>query len=267
MRQMVIVAGLAILLIGLAISDILGYRALKETRGRLNALTEELQRTAELARRESDAALLAGQRAVDAERQAELAANGRQHAESLKTQSELVRDQALNMAQRASDQTKQAQTELVQMKQEREKELDNMQQALSKVVETRRTPTGMVMILPEATFRFGFDDAQLTPKNREVLSRISGILLASKGYGLAVYGYTDDVGSEAYNQQLSERRAKAVEQYLGQAGIEAGTINVKGFGKSNPIAKGTSQDARAKNRRVEIALTDSEIKYQGEAVQ
>lgn len=259
--------GLAILFIGLGTSDYLGYRAVKEASGRLDALTDELQKTAELARKESDAALLAGQKAVDAERHAELAASGRQHAESLKTQSELVRDQALNMAQRASEQTKQAQNELVQMRQEREKELDNMQQVLNKVVETRRTPTGMVMILPEATFRFGFDDAQLTPKNREVLSRIAGILLASKGYGLAVYGYTDDVGSAEYNQQLSERRAKAVEQYLGQAGIEAGTISVKGFGKSNPIAKGSSQDARAKNRRVEIALTDSEIKYQGEAVQ
>jgi outer membrane protein OmpA-like peptidoglycan-associated protein len=266
-RQKAILAGLCVSLFGLAVSDYLGYRELKKAHARLNALSDELHQTGELARREADAAMLAGQRADDAARQAEVAATGRQHAESLKSQSEIVRDQALNMAQRATEQTKQAQNELVQMRQEREKELDNMQQALSKVVETRRTATGMVMILPEATFRFGFDDAQLTPKNREVLSRIAGILLASKGYGLAVYGYTDDVGSAEYNQQLSERRAKAVEEYLAQAGVDAGTIGVKGFGKTNPIAKGTSQEARAKNRRVEIALTDSEIKYQGEAAQ
>ena len=70
-----------------------------------------------------------------------------------------------------------------------------MQEALSKLVETHLTPNGMVMILPDSTFRFAFDSAELTQKTRELLSRIARILLVSKGYGLAVYGYTDDVGT------------------------------------------------------------------------
>ncbi len=139
-----------------------------------------------------------------------------------------------------------------------------MQEALSKIVDTRRTPNGMLITLPDSTFRFNFDSAELNQKNRELLSRVAGILLVSKGYGLSVFGYTDDVGSDDYNQQLSMRRAKAVEDYLVKAGIDPAIINVKGYGKTSPLVPGTTTLARAKNRRVEIALTDSEIKYVGE---
>ena len=97
-----------------------------------------------------------------------------------------------------------------------------------------------------------------------MLSRIAGILLVSKGYGLSVFGYTDDVGTKEYNQKLSERRAEAVRNYLVQAGIEAAIVNTKGYGKTNRLVAGQTEQARAKNRRVEIALTDSEIKYIGE---
>ena len=69
-----------------------------------------------------------------------------------------------------------------------------MQEALNHIVETHRTPQGMTIILPDSTFRFEFDSADISQKNRELLSRIVGILLVSKGYGLSVFGYTDDVG-------------------------------------------------------------------------
>ena len=88
--------------------------------------------------------------------------------------------------------------------------------------------------------------------------------MVSKGYGLSVFGYTDDVGTAEYNQQLSVRRAKAVQDYLVQAGLDPAIMNMKGFGKTSPLVSGTTAGARAKNRRVEIALTDSEIKYVGE---
>jgi len=123
----------------------------------------------------------------------------------------------------------------------------------------------MTIILPDSTFRFDFDSADLSQKNRELLSRIAGILLVSKGYGVSVFGYTDDVGTADYNRQLSVRRATSVEQYLIQAGLDPSIINLKGYGKTSPMIPGTSASARARNRRVEIALTDSEIKYVGEA--
>ena len=97
-------------------------------------------------------------------------------------------------------------------------------------------------------FRFDFDKADLNQHNRELLSRISGILLISKGYGLSVFGYTDDVGTAEYNQQLSLRRAAAVKDYLVQAGIDPAIINVKGYGKTSPLSNTLNNDARAKNR-------------------
>jgi outer membrane protein OmpA-like peptidoglycan-associated protein len=148
-----------------------------------------------------------------------------------------------------------------QMQREREAELDRMQEALSRVVETHRTPNGMIISLPNSVFRFDFDKADLNQHNRELLSRISGILLTSKAYGLSVFGYTDDVGSAEYNQQLSLRRATAVKDYLVQAGIDRGIVNVKGYGKTSPLVENASNDSRSKNRRVEIALTDSSVHF------
>jgi OOP family OmpA-OmpF porin len=75
------------------------------------------------------------------------------------------------------------------------------------------------------------------------------------------------VGSEAYNIQLSENRAKAVKDYMAEAGIDPEIISIKAYGKSSPIAPGTTDAERAQNRRVEIALTDTRIQYSGEAPQ
>src|SRR5438067_338702 len=112
-------------------------------------------------------------------------------------------------AQQATQATREAQEKMSQMVREREEELNHMQEALNRVVETRRTPNGMVISLPNSIFRFDFDKADLNAHNRELLSRIAGILLISKGYGLSIFGYTDDVGTAEYNQELSLRRANA----------------------------------------------------------
>jgi OOP family OmpA-OmpF porin len=90
--------------------------------------------------------------------------------------------------------------------------------------------------------------------------------MTSDNYGLAVHGHTDDVGTAEYNQQLSERRAEAVKQYLVSAGIDPGIVTIKGFGKSSPIATGRDEASRAKNRRVDIALTDSTIQYNRQVI-
>ena len=72
-----------------------------------------------------------------------------------------------------------------------------------------------------------------------------------KGHWIAVYGYTDDIGTQTYNLQLSQRRARAVRDFLVQTGIPATTItSAKGFGKSDPRVPGDSEQARAANRRV-----------------
>lgn len=225
---------------------------------RLADMSQQVTESKAIAAQEREAAEAAERRANEAAQHAQQAAVTRDQADQ-------QRQQAESAAKAASATAQQAHQEMLAMRQEREDELNKMQEALSRVVETRRTATGMVMVLPGSSFKFDFDKAELKSQNRETLSRIAGILLASKGYGLGVYGYTDDVGSEQYNVQLSERRAKAVRDYLVQAGLDATIINTQGFGKSNPVARGKTSTARAENRRVEIALTDTSIQYMGEA--
>jgi outer membrane protein OmpA-like peptidoglycan-associated protein len=204
----------------------------------------------------------ASKNAQESAAQAALAAEGRKQAESSRQQAEASREQAEAAAQQANQQSQAAQQKMSQMQKEREEELNRMQEALNRVVETRRTPNGMVISLPNSIFRFDFDKADLNQHNRELLSRIAGILLVSKGYGLSIFGYTDDVGTAEYNQQLSLRRAAALKDYLTHAGIDPAIINVKGYGKTSPLDESATNEARAKNRRVEIALTDSSIHFQ-----
>lgn len=202
--------------------------------------------------------------ATEATEAAELQAAKRQQAE---LEREFARERAERSqleSERARAEAARARAELDRVRKAREQELDRMHQALEQIVETRRTPQGMVMSLGEDQFLFDFDKASLGPRNRELLSRIAGVLLVSHGYHLFVYGHTDDVGTQEYNQQLSERRALAVRGYLVEAGVSADIVEAKGFGKSSPRAKGTSRSARRKNRRVEIGVVDTIINYERE---
>ncbi len=237
--------------------DYSGYRSLKGMRAEVRALQQEVNEATKSAKEESAAVAAASKSAEESAARAAVAAQGRQQAESGREQAEMA-------ARQASEQTRQAQDKMAQMQRERQAELNRMQEALNRVVETHRTPNGMVISLPNSIFRFDFDRAELNQHNRELLSRIAGVLMISKGYGLSVFGYTDDVGTAEYNQQLSVRRAKAVQDYLVQAGIDRAIINAKGYGKTSPLAEGTTGDTRSKNRRVEIALTDSSIHFDGE---
>lgn len=273
MRRLAWVSGLTILVAALLTFDYTGYRTLRTMRAELRLLQQQVSDANTLAHQESTAAVEASRRADEAAAHAklaaadsEVAAQARHQAEQLKRQAESGREEALSAAQQAQHQAEQAQAQMNLMRREREEELNRMQEALNRVVETHRTPNGMVMVLPNSIFRFDFDSSELSQRNRELLSRIAGVLLVSKAYGLSVFGYTDDVGTAEYNQQLSLRRAKAVQDYLTQSGIDPAIISVKGYGKTSPLVRGTSADNRAKNRRVEIALTDSSIKFGGEVI-
>jgi len=262
---------LAVVVGALAVASYEGYRWIKRTNDSMTALSRQVDEASQLVQKEAAAVNAASARANEAATRAEMAANARNEAErqkqladQQKQQAQMSQAQAEVAARQATEQANAAQNELAALQKQREQELDHMQEALNRVVKTHRTPTGMVMVLTDATFKFDFDRADLKPKNREILSRIAGILLASKGYGLSVFGYTDDVGSAEYNKKLSVRRADAVRDYLVEAGIDPSIINASGYGKTNPLVKGATEAARAQNRRVEIALTDSEIHYTGE---
>ena len=200
----------------------------------------------------------ASARAIRAEANAAAAAEARVRAEK-------ESDAARAEAQTSAEQARAALAETEKIRQERETDLNRLQQALGALVETRRTALGLVMNLGSESIQFDFDRADLRPQNRELLSRIAGVLLTAKGYSIYVYGHTDDVGTDEYNRGLSQRRARAVRDYLVESGLDSGIISTRGYGKSSPRVPGTSAQARAKNRRVEIGIVDVALDVRGEA--
>jgi outer membrane protein OmpA-like peptidoglycan-associated protein len=223
------------------------------------ALAERVERSGQDARRAAEEATRSAAAAAEAREQSRTAEIARSDALQQKTDAEATAAEATREAQAAR-------AEAEKIRKGREQEMARLQQALDKIVDTRRTAFGLIMNLPESALRFDFNSAELRPEARETLSRIAGILMTSDNYGLAVHGHTDDVGTAEYNQQLSERRAEAVKQYLVSAGIDPGIVTIKGFGKSSPIATGRDEASRAKNRRVDIALTDSTIQYNRQVI-
>lgn len=115
-----------------------------------------------------------------------------------------------------------------------------------------------------ADTNFDFDKATLRPEGERTLDRlVEDIRRADTIESTLVVGHTDSIGTEAYNQDLSERRAAAVKDYLVQKGIDPNLITTRGMGESQPIAPNTingrdNPEGRAKNRRVEITVEAEE---------
>lgn len=248
----------------LAILALLAYLFLDRLSGlqaEMVKLGHQLETVARKTEETAEIAQEAGKRAVAAEEVAREAAGGRLLAELDRDEAEMRALRAGEEAESARREAERARHEMERLRREREEELNRLQETLSRIVETRRTALGLVMSLGGDSLQFDFDRAELRAENRELLSRIAGVLLTSGNYGVYVYGHTDDVGTEEYNLDLSERRAFAVRDYLVEAGIDPGIVSVRGFGKSQPVAPGTSPEARAKNRRVEIGIVDTSVQY------
>lgn len=241
-------------------------------------MVEAEQRAAEADRAAAEATLQAetaeGQ-AQEASARAQEADAGRTQAEEERSQAEQERIRAQELeaeAQRNADlaqaeaenaryEAQQAQRELEDLRAQREQELNRLFDALNRIVETRRTAIGMVMTLGSDRIEFEFDRAELMPSDRELISRVVGILLTADGFQLQIFGHADEVGTEEYNLSLSERRAQAVADYMVEAGLSAEIMTVKGFGESMPLADGDSPEAHARNRRVEIGIIDTTVEY------
>jgi outer membrane protein OmpA-like peptidoglycan-associated protein len=101
---------------------------------------------------------------------------------------------------------------------------------------------------------FAFDKSEVQPQFYPVLDNVASTLQQYNQTIIEVAGHTDSVGSDSYNQQLSQRRADAVAAYLGSRGIMRDRMITVGAGESRPIASNDSEQGRASNRRVEITL-------------
>jgi len=117
-------------------------------------------------------------------------------------------------------------------------------------------PTPVIETLTlEADTNFDFDKAVLRPEGRETLSRLAeDINRVDTVSSVEVVGHTDSIGTEVYNQGLSERRAASVRDYLVEQGVNPELITTRGMGETQPIASNETREGRAQNRRVEITV-------------
>jgi OOP family OmpA-OmpF porin len=101
---------------------------------------------------------------------------------------------------------------------------------------------------------FDFDKADIRADAQVILDTAVEVLNENSGVGVEVGAHTDATGPDAYNQSLSERRARAVRDYLVRGGVSGGRLTIHGFGASQPIADNSTRDGRAQNRRVELIV-------------
>ena len=114
-------------------------------------------------------------------------------------------------------------------------------------------PTATKVVLNADTF-FDFDKATLKPEGRQVLDQVAAQAETINLETLIAVGHTDSIGTEEYNQGLSERRANTVKNYLISKGIPADRIYAEGKGETSPVADNSTREGRAQNRRVEIEI-------------
>ena len=101
---------------------------------------------------------------------------------------------------------------------------------------------------------FDFDKSDIKPEGRSKLDDLAGKMKTINLEVVIAIGHTDAIGTDAYNQKLSVRRAESVKAYLVSKGIEANRVYTEGKGKKQPVADNRTKEGRAKNRRVEIEV-------------
>ncbi|MBW2096601.1 MAG: OmpA family protein [Deltaproteobacteria bacterium] len=133
--------------------------------------------------------------------------------------------------------------------------LDQQAKELQQIkdAEVRREQDRLVVTMSEAVL-FDLNSAALKPGAKQQLEKMAEVMVRYPENDILVTGHTDNTGSEKYNQDLSERRAKAVKNYLIFKGISAGRITSMGFGETMPVASNATPEGRQKNRRVEIEI-------------
>ena len=186
--------------------------------------------------------------------QADAAAQKAQAEQQEAEQRALLAKQQADLAKQQADQANQ---QALQATQQAEQVRERLKQQLSQVLQTTESARGLIMNMSDVLF--DFNKYTLKPEAREKLARVSGILLAYPGLKVQVEGYTDNIGSEEYNQKLSEERAGTVREYLVGASVPNGNVAAAGYGKSNPIADNSTSTVRSQNRRVELVVSGAAI--------
>jgi outer membrane protein OmpA-like peptidoglycan-associated protein len=163
----------------------------------------------------------------------------------------LIGDQLQGREQQQQEQ----QARIDQQRQELERNRALIEELKRKNIEARETDRGVAINLPNVLF--DFDSARLTPEGSNRVGQIAAIVnQQAQGRKLAVEGHAsrERADQEAYNQQLSEKRAQSVADALARDGLDRNRVTAKGLGTRSPVASNDTEEGRRKNRRVEVVV-------------
>ena len=186
-----------------------------------------------------DARVAAGQAERD---QIMLAARNRevQNAKSATNEARMAANAALDQRDLATQQRDQAAQEAARL----QAEVDQLK--------ATQTPRGLVMTLGDVLFDTG--RSELNSGASRKLDQLAQFLSEHKDRRVQIDGFTDSIGSDAYNEELSRRRADAVKSALMVRGIDSSRIGTQGYGKAYPVANNSDSGGRQLNRRVEVVI-------------
>jgi outer membrane protein OmpA-like peptidoglycan-associated protein len=219
-----------------------------ETQARMAAAASEADRL----RLENEARLTAA--AADADR-----ARLENEARATAAAAEADRLRRENEAQKAANQAEldRAAKDRAQAEAEKAALRAQLLSQFNAILQTRDTARGLIVNMSDVLFDTG--KYTLRPLAREKLAKVAGIVSGHPGLKLDVEGHTDSVGSDDYNQRLSEHRGAAVRDYLTQQGMSSGSVTSKGLGETQPVASNDSASGRQQNRRVELVISGEVI--------
>ena len=134
--------------------------------------------------------------------------------------------------------------------------MDHQEEKLARIPGTtvERLEDNVLLVRFDSATLFDVDSAALRPSGSTMLDEVAGVLNEYKKTAVVIQGHTDSTGSEAYNQQLSERRAVSAKNRLISLGIDSPRLEAIGFGEVHPVAPNDTEGGRQLNRRVEILL-------------
>lgn len=230
---------------------------------RARADAERARADADRAKRDSDARLAEAALAADRAKLNNDAALAAAKVESDRLKAE--GDARANAAKEAADRDRAASQAALDAAAKQVAELEAQKSALrtqllaqfNAILQTQDTARGLIVNMTDVLF----DTAKSTlrPVAREKLAKVAGIVSGHSGLKLEVEGHTDSVGTDEYNQTLSEQRGATVRDYLTSQGMPAASVTSKGFGESQPIASNDTAPGRQKNRRVELVISGEVI--------
>jgi outer membrane protein OmpA-like peptidoglycan-associated protein len=207
----------------------------------------ERQHNAELAQQKAQL------EAQQSQLQAQQSALAAERARAAQAQADAERARAEAAAAQAQAQAAEAKKSADSAQQARER----LRSQLNSVLATSETARGLIVNMSDVLFATG--KYALKPATQISLAKVAGILQAYPGLKLQVEGYTDNTGSEQFNQKLSENRAGAVRDFLVTQGVAADNIVATGYGMAKPVADNSTSKGRALNRRVQLVVSGAAI--------